>query len=87
MVCQKEFAGKSAIVTGAGQGLGEAIARRLATEGANVVVADIIYENAQTVAEDIRNTLDVSTVAVGVDVTKDDQVESMVRTAVNEFGK
>lgn len=87
MVCQKEFAGKSAIVTGAGQGLGEAIARRLATEGANVVVADIVYENAQKVAEDIRNTLGVSAVAVGVDVTKDDQVESMVHTAINEFGK
>jgi len=42
--------GKVAIVTGAGQGLGEAIARRLSAEGCKVVIADLLGENAEKVA-------------------------------------
>ena len=78
----KQFNGKSAIVTGAGQGLGEAIARRLADEGANVVIADINFENAQAVAKDIDRA-----VPFKVDVTDDAQVADMVQTAVKKFGR
>ena len=78
----KQFNGKSAIITGAGQGLGEAIARRLADEGANVIIADINFENAQTVAKDIGRAIPVK-----VDVTDDAQVADMVQAAVKEFGK
>ena len=45
--------GKVAIITGAGQGIGEAYARRFATEGARVVVADVNAEKGATVARDI----------------------------------
>ena len=48
------FDGKTAIVTGAAQGIGKAIAARLAGDGARVVVADINEAGAKTVAEDDR---------------------------------
>jgi sorbitol-6-phosphate 2-dehydrogenase len=88
MSCEeKKFPSQSAIITGAGQGLGEAIARRLADEGANVVVADINFENAQAVAKDIEAKSGVCAAAVKVDVTDDAQVADMVQKAVKEFGK
>lgn len=83
----KHLDGQSAIVTGAGQGLGEAIARRLAAEGANVIIADIVFENAQKVAKDIEDTSGLRTIAMKVDVTDDRQVVDMVQTALKEFGK
>jgi sorbitol-6-phosphate 2-dehydrogenase len=77
---------KIAIITGGGQGLGEALAYRLADEGAHVVVADINEPNAQKVAAAIaakgRRSL-----AVRVDVTKEDQVESLVAQTVAAFGR
>jgi len=76
-----------AIVTGAAQGLGEAIAHRLAREGAHVVVADINFEGARRVAEAIRQQTDRRAIAVRADVTDEAQVEAMVRRAVDEFGR
>lgn len=73
--------GKTAIVTGAGQGLGEALAVRLDREGCNVVAADINYEGAQKVAAGLKRAI-----AVKVDVTDEVQVEAMVHRAVAEFG-
>jgi sorbitol-6-phosphate 2-dehydrogenase len=77
---------KIAVITGGGQGLGEALAHRLADEGAHVVVADINEPNAQKVAAAIaakgRRSL-----AVRVDVTKEDQVESLVAQTVAAFGR
>ena len=64
--------GQVAIVTGAAQGLGEALARRLDKEGCSVVVADINKEKAETVAASLSNAI-----AVGVDVTSEEQVEAM----------
>ena len=84
--CQR-LPGQSAIVTGAGQGLGEAIARRLADEGASVIIADINFEAAQAVAKDIEAKSAVNAFAVKVDVTDDQQVADMVQTAIREFGK
>jgi len=83
----KQLDGKSAIVTGAGQGLGEALARRLAAEGCNVVVADINFEGAKKVAGDIEKTSGVRAIPIKVDVTNDEQVAEMVQTAVRELGK
>ncbi len=83
----EQLTARSAIVTGAGQGLGEAIARRLAAEGCDVVLGDINFENAQKVAEDIVKTTGRKAVGFKVDVTNDEQVAEMVQTAVREFGK
>ena len=83
----KMFSGQSAVVTGGGQGLGEAICRRLASEGANVVVADINLDNCEKVAGALADEFGVRAVAVKADVTNDEQAEAMVQTAVREFGK
>ena len=50
---EKDFAGKTAIVTGAASGIGEAIAKELAARGANVVVADLKNDEAQKVVDAI----------------------------------
>ncbi|HID86688.1 MAG TPA: sorbitol-6-phosphate dehydrogenase [Anaerolineae bacterium] len=76
-----------AIVTGAAQGLGEALARRLAAEGCHVVVADINGRGAQRVAEEISAQSGRRALAMTVDVTKSQQVEEMVRRTVEEFGR
>ena len=66
-------AGKKAFVTGAAQGLGEAIARRLAEEGAKVTLADINAEGARAAAAAIERDHPGSAFAVPLDVTKEDQ--------------
>jgi sorbitol-6-phosphate 2-dehydrogenase len=83
----KALEGRSAIVTGGAQGIGEAISRRLAAEGANVVVADINLESARVVAQSIEADSGSRSIAVKVDVTNDDEVAAMVKTTVGEFGK
>ncbi len=77
----KRLEGKTAIVTGAGQGLGEALAQRLDFEGCKVVVADINLDGAARVAAGLKDAI-----AVQVDVTDEKQVEEMVDTAVSRFG-
>lgn len=77
------FAGKTVIVTGAGSGIGQATARRFASEGANVLAAD---QDADGLAETVAD-LDGSRVVTRiVDVTDQAQVEAMVKAAVERFG-
>jgi len=76
-----------AVVTGAAQGLGEAIAHRLAREGAHVGVADINFEGVQKVAADIEATTDRRAIPIKADVTDETQVERMVARMVEEFGR
>ena len=79
------LAGKAAIVTGGAQGIGRAIALRLAQEGASVVIADLKQAAAQTVADEIV-AANGQAAAVAVDVRDQQQVQAMVDTAVNQFG-
>jgi NAD(P)-dependent dehydrogenase (short-subunit alcohol dehydrogenase family) len=76
------FDGKVAIVTGAGQGIGEAYARGLAAAGARVVVADLNTEQAERVSKDIGDTA----LAVTVDVASEDSAKAMAASAVEAFG-
>lgn len=80
----KPLATRIAVVTGAGSGIGAAIARRLAAEGACVVVADVNLDAAQSVADEIGGP-DVA-VAVHADVTSEDAVAGLVRATVLAFG-
>ncbi|MBL3668856.1 bifunctional aldolase/short-chain dehydrogenase [Streptomyces sp. M2CJ-2] len=80
----KPLAARVALVTGAGSGIGKAIARRLAAEGACVVVADLNGDNAAAVAEELGGS--DKAVAVTVDVTSEEQIAEAFRTAVLVFG-
>ncbi|MFJ7240765.1 bifunctional aldolase/short-chain dehydrogenase [Streptomyces olivaceus] len=80
----KPLATRVALVTGAGSGIGRAIARRLVDEGACVVVADLNAENAAAVAEELGG--DDRAVAVTVDVTSEEQIAGAFRAAVLAFG-
>ena len=76
------FDGYTVVVTGAGNGIGTAISRRFADEGANVVVADIDADAAATQAAALGGRAR----SVGVDVSQPDQVRAMVDVARDEFG-
>jgi len=78
----ERLAGKRTIVTGAGSGIGRAIALRLASEGASIVLADVDEEAAESVA----NEIDGETLVHKTDVTRDGDVETLVGLAVSEWG-
>lgn len=84
MPAPKPLATRVALVTGAGSGIGRAIAQRLAAEGACVVIADRDAQAAAEVASDIGTT-DVA-VPVTVDVTDEDAITSAFDAAVLAFG-
>ena len=79
----QQLKGQVAIITGGAQGLGEALAERLAQEGAKVVIADLNYEAAKAVAE----RLGENAAAVKVDVTDYTQCEQMAKAALDRWGR
>ena len=86
-VREKPLLDKIAIVTGGGQGLGQALCLRLAQEGAHVAVADINAETATETAALVREQTDRKAIAIPVNVTDEAQVEAMVQRTVDEFGR
>ena len=80
------FDGKVAVITGAAQGIGRAIALELAAEGADMLLADIqeakVGQVAAEIGEQGRNA-----VSMAVDVTQNDQVKAMLQKAIDTFGK
>jgi len=80
-----KLAGKVAIVTGSGSGIGEACARALAEEGVSVVVADVNGDAARKVCDDLV-AQGRKAIAVQCDVSAAKQVEAMVAAAVSAFG-
>ncbi|MDC7123742.1 bifunctional aldolase/short-chain dehydrogenase [Cellulomonas fimi] len=84
MPAPKPLATRVALVTGAGSGIGRAVAERLAAEGACVVIADIDLAGAQEVADALGGP-DVA-VAVEADVTSEEAVAALLRETVLAFG-
>lgn len=74
--------GKVAVVTGASQGLGEALAMRLDREGCKVAVCDINFDGAQAVASKLSDAI-----AIAVDVTKFEQLQQAATKVVEKWGR
>jgi 2-hydroxycyclohexanecarboxyl-CoA dehydrogenase len=81
-----KLSGKTALVTGAGRGIGRAIALTLAREGCRVGTADILPGSAAAAAADVE-ALGVKGFALPVDLTSRAEVESMVDEALAQFGQ
>jgi NAD(P)-dependent dehydrogenase (short-subunit alcohol dehydrogenase family) len=76
--------GRTAIVTGAGRGIGKAFATRLAQDGANIVVADV--NNHDVSAADIAKATGAKTLGLKVDVSSEADTERMVAETLKAFG-
>jgi meso-butanediol dehydrogenase/(S,S)-butanediol dehydrogenase/diacetyl reductase len=80
------MAGRTVIITGGASGIGKGIAKGLAAEGANIVIADLNLESAEAAAKEIANA-GGNAIAAQVDVTKRASVVAGIELAVKTFGK
>ena len=78
--------GRRAIVTGGAQGLGKAIARRLAEAGASVLIGDLKQELAQSAAEELGRRFRAKVIATRLDVAATSSILSAIELAVSHFG-
>ncbi|MCK4726840.1 MAG: 3-oxoacyl-[acyl-carrier-protein] reductase [Anaerolineales bacterium] len=76
---------KVALVTGSARGIGKAIAETLAKRGANLIVTDLNIDQAAATAEEIRSNLGVETLALQVDVSDFNSVNTMIKGALEAF--
>ena len=82
----RRFEDKVAIVTGAGTGIGEAIAHKLAKEGAKVVANSLPYDPIDDVVASIKNYGGEATACCG-DVSQESDALKCVKTGIDEYGK
>ncbi|WP_347557673.1 SDR family NAD(P)-dependent oxidoreductase [Robbsia sp. KACC 23696] len=83
----RKLSGKTAVVTGAARGIGQAIAARFAAEGADVLIADLDFASAQQAADDLTARYAVKAVALRVDVSTEEENVRMIETAIATFGR
>jgi NAD(P)-dependent dehydrogenase (short-subunit alcohol dehydrogenase family) len=75
-----------AFITGAGRGIGRAIARKMAHEGARVALAEIDFESAQGAAEELL-AQGCPALAIQTDITRETEVQAAVSQAIERFGR
>lgn len=78
--------GKTIIVTGAGSGMGEAMAKLFVQEGARIVAADIRFETVERVVSDIKEA-GGEAMAVASDIAKPNAATELVQQALETYGK
>jgi NAD(P)-dependent dehydrogenase (short-subunit alcohol dehydrogenase family) len=76
----QRFEGRVAVITGGASGIGLASARRLASEGAKIVIADVADDAGKAAADEVGGLY------VRTDVTEEEQVKALFQTTVDEFG-
>jgi NAD(P)-dependent dehydrogenase (short-subunit alcohol dehydrogenase family) len=79
--------GKVAVVTGAGQGIGRRVAERFAAAGARVFAGDLDEGRAGTAASELSDELGREVVGLGVDVSSEDSVSELARSATERSGR
>lgn len=86
MESQKLFdlSGKTAIVTGGGNGIGKAVCQILSAHGANVVIADLRYDDAQKAAEQLHLS-GGKALAISCDVTNDEDLISLIKSTTETY--
>jgi len=80
------FRGKIVLVTGAGRGVGKAIATGFSQEGATVAINDIDFKAADSLAQQITRT-GASGIPLIADVSKSDEVEAMISRVIDDYGR
>ena len=82
LLLEDRLAGKIAVVTGGGGGIGSAVCRRIVAEGGQVVVADIILSSAEQVSAELGD----AALAVQFDAADPESIEALIERAVDHFG-
>lgn len=86
-MCEQKLKDKVAIITGGAQGIGRAIAEKLADEGAKIIIVDIMEEAAKKTADEISKDKNVETLSLKVDVSSSQETEQMIKKTVEKFSK
>jgi 3-oxoacyl-[acyl-carrier protein] reductase len=82
----KLLEGKTALITGASRGIGKAIAEKFASEGANLILTDLFYDDHARALEEELRAFGVKVKMYASDASKFDQAQSVVDEASKEFG-
>lgn len=80
------LSGKAAVVTGSARGIGKAIAHKLATLGADIVISDINAEQAQAAASELASQTGRKVIAQAGDISKPEDAEALIDACVKTFG-
>ncbi|BCG59200.1 MULTISPECIES: SDR family oxidoreductase [Paenibacillus] len=83
---KQRFAGKTAIITGAGSGIGRATAIQMAREGANIALFDLVNDRTSVVERKLNRIREGCALAVDVDTSSPERMEAAVRKTVEHFG-
>jgi NAD(P)-dependent dehydrogenase (short-subunit alcohol dehydrogenase family) len=82
----KRFESKVAVVTGAGDGIGKGVVRRLAAEGATILATDVNDETGNATTRELIEEFGAKAEYLHTDVGNQDQVEAMIARAIDRFG-
>jgi 3-oxoacyl-[acyl-carrier protein] reductase len=82
----RDLKGKVALVTGSGRGLGEGIALSMARLGMDLIINDVIEENANAVAGKIKS-MNQKAIVCNADISHPERVKEMIREGMDRFGR